>query len=93
MPELGSHGSGLGARGNSGPYRESRRGPVEPTRMTQLGHCSRFHGRMLVPAQATVSFVGLSNIRVRVSVLEVHIVFGKSSALVSNQAGRILVAA
>jgi len=48
---------------------------------------------MLVPAQATVFFVGLSNIRVRVSVLEVHIVFGKSSALVSNQAGCIQVAA
>jgi hypothetical protein len=47
----------------------------------------------LVPAQATVSFVGLSIIRVRVSVLEVHIVFGKSSALVSNQAGCIQVAA
>ena len=33
------------------------------------------------------------NIRVRVSVLEVHIVFGKSSALVSNPAGCIQVAA
>jgi len=47
----------------------------------------------LVPAQVTVSFPGLSNIRVRVSVLEVHIVFGKSSALVSNPAGCIQVAA
>jgi hypothetical protein len=34
MPELGPYGSVRGARGNSRPYRESCRGPVEPTRMT-----------------------------------------------------------
>ena len=38
VPELGSHGSVRGARGNSRPYRESRRGPVKPTRMTHLRH-------------------------------------------------------
>jgi hypothetical protein len=38
MPELGPYGSVRGARGNSRPYRESRRDPVKPTRMTQLGH-------------------------------------------------------
>ena len=36
MPELGSHGSVRGARGNSRPYRESRiSGPSGPL-MTQL---------------------------------------------------------
>jgi protocatechuate 3,4-dioxygenase beta subunit len=38
MPELGPYGSVRGARGNSRPYRESRRDPVKPTRMTQSGH-------------------------------------------------------
>jgi hypothetical protein len=33
MPELGSYGSVRGARGNSRPYRESRRDPAKPTRM------------------------------------------------------------
>ncbi len=37
MPELGPYGSVRGARGNSRPYRESRRGPAEPTRMTHIG--------------------------------------------------------
>ena len=32
MPELGSHGSVRGARGNSRPYREIRRGPIKSTR-------------------------------------------------------------
>ena len=35
MPELGSHGSVRGARGNSRPYRESRRYAAKPTRRTQ----------------------------------------------------------
>ena len=35
MPELGSHGSVRGARGNSRPYRESRRHAAKPTRMTK----------------------------------------------------------
>jgi hypothetical protein len=38
MPELGSYGSVRGARGNSRPYRESRRGPAKPTRMTHNEH-------------------------------------------------------
>jgi len=38
VPELGSHGSVRGARGNSRPYRESRRDPVKPTRMTHCRH-------------------------------------------------------
>jgi hypothetical protein len=33
MPELGPYGSVRGARGNSRPYRESRRDPVKPMRM------------------------------------------------------------
>ena len=46
------------------------------------------------PRPHEVSFVGLSNIRVNgVSVLEVRIVFGRSSTLVSNQARCIQVAA
>jgi hypothetical protein len=36
VPELGSHGSVRGARGNSRPYRESRRHVAKPTRLTQL---------------------------------------------------------
>ena len=38
MRESRTYGSVRGARGNSRPYRESRRGPVEPTRMTLNGH-------------------------------------------------------
>ena len=43
MPELGPYGSVRGARGNSRPYRESRRGPVKPTRMTQGRHAAFNH--------------------------------------------------
>ena len=42
MPELGPYGSVRGARGNSRPYRESRRDPVKPTRMTDSGHRRQF---------------------------------------------------
>jgi hypothetical protein len=46
------------------------------------------------PRPYEVSFVGLSNIRVSgVSVLEVRIVFGRPSTLVSNQARCIQAAA
>src|SRR5450755_2387843 len=45
VPELGSHGSVRGARGNSRPYRESDRCAVKVTRMTQSGH--RSHRRSL----------------------------------------------
>ena len=37
MPELGSHGSVRGARGNSRPYRESRRHSVKPTPPRRAG--------------------------------------------------------
>jgi hypothetical protein len=37
VPELGSHGSVRGARGNSRPYRESDRQRGKTTRMTQRG--------------------------------------------------------
>lgn len=35
MPELGPYGSVRGARGNSRPYRESRRGPTKPPRLCE----------------------------------------------------------
>jgi hypothetical protein len=38
VPELGSHGSVRGARGNSRPYRESYRCTVKMTRLTHFGH-------------------------------------------------------
>ena len=37
MPELGSHGSVRGARGNSRPYRESNRTTVKTALMTLNG--------------------------------------------------------
>src|SRR5437667_4318586 len=37
MPELGPYGSVRGARGNSRPYRESRRYAAKPTRKTHFG--------------------------------------------------------
>jgi len=37
MPELGPYGSVRGARGNSRPYRESRRYAAKPTQMTHSG--------------------------------------------------------
>ena len=53
MPELGPYGSVRGARGNSRPYRESRRYAAKPTRLTQLRH-----GRLKTfAAQKHCSFV------------------------------------
>jgi hypothetical protein len=37
VPELGSHGSVRGARGNSRPYRENSGRGVKPTRLTLNG--------------------------------------------------------
>src|SRR5260370_11403499 len=94
MPELGPYGSVRGARGNSRPYRESHPATVktahfDPTRTLQSLACSNCLLRL-----RPQSFVGLSSIRVRdVSVLEVRIVAGRSSTLVSNQAKCIQVAA
>ena len=49
MPELGPYGSVRGARGNSRPYRESRRGPVKPMRMTHLRLKCSTHALQLFP--------------------------------------------
>jgi hypothetical protein len=65
--------------------------PLCPTRTLQSLVWSNCLFR---PRPYEVSLVGLSNIRVSgVSVLEVRIVFGRSSTLVSNQAMCIQVAA
>ena len=55
MPELGPYGSVRGARGNSRPYRESRRGPAKPTRMRHARlFCPKVAGRASLPAYPTV---------------------------------------
>ena len=67
------------------------RSEFDTTRTLQSLVWSNF---LFQPRPHEVSFVGLSNIRVSgVSVLEVRIVFGRSSTLVSNQARCIQAAA
>ena len=61
--------------------------------LTQLGHCSRLHGRIACSGRGH-SLSSDYRIRVRdVSVLEARIVAGRSSTLVSNQARCTQVAA
>ena len=65
MPELGPYGSVRGARGNSRPYRESRRGPAKPTRMTRMRHHASFMMRA-VP-ETLIELPAISLISARIS--------------------------